>query len=382
MSRLDAFSRGEVPPPAAPGDPIERVDTPALIVELDAFEANLAAMAAFAARHGVHLTPHFKAHKTPAIAKRQKALGAAGFCVQKVSEAAPLVAAGLTPILVTNELVGDAKIELLCALAARAPMSVCADNATNIAALAAAAAARGVTLAVLVEVDAGSGRCGVAPGQPAADLATLVAAQSHLRFGGIQAYHGKAQHVREVLYRKTMIDQAVVAVRATTAALASAGLACPRVAGGGTGSFFLECASGVYTEIQPGSYALFDRDYSDNEPVTEPGVPQFQNALFVLATVMSATRPEHAVCDAGLKSMSFESGMPRVRGRPGIQYRGPSDEHGVLALLDGAKVAVGDRLHLIPGHVDPTVNLHDWIVATRSGRVEEVWPVVARGMVF
>jgi len=382
MSRVDAFSRGEVPAPAAPGDPIERVDTPALVVDLDAFEANLAAMAAFAARHKVRLTPHFKAHKTPAIARRQQALGAAGFCVQKVSEAAPLVAAGLTPVLVSNEVVGAAKIEMLCELAARAPLSVCVDNAANVAALAAAAAARGVTLEVLVEIDAGNGRCGVAPGQPAADLARLVASQSHLRFGGLQAYHGKAQHVREVLYRKTMIEQAVAAVRATTAALQAAGLACPRVAGGGTGSFFLECASGVYTEIQPGSYALLDRDYSDNEPVADPAVPQFQNALFVLSTVMSAAKPEHAVCDAGLKSMSFESGLPRVRGRPGIQYKGPSDEHGVLALLDGAKVAVGDRLHLIPGHVDPTVNLHDWIVATRGQRVEEVWPVSARGMVF
>ncbi|MGF6229939.1 3-hydroxy-D-aspartate aldolase [Inquilinus ginsengisoli] len=363
------------PPPAEPGMREEEVDTPALILDLDAFETNLDHMAGLAAAAGVKLRPHAKTHKSPVIAHLQLARGAVGQCTQKVAEAEILAWGGVPDILVSNEVVGARKLARLAALTRIARVAVCADHPDAVAAIEAAAEVAGTRLSVLVEIDVGTGRCGVAPGDEAVVLARRIAASRHLVFGGLQAYHGRAQHRRSPEERAAAIAEAAQAAGRTVEDLRRAGLDCPIVGGAGTGTFALEAASGVFTELQVGSYAFMDADYARNDPP-----PPFRQALFVLATVMSVPRDGAAVVDAGHKALPTDSGMPLVWGRDGIRYEGPSDEHGRLVVDPGAaRPRLGERLRLVPGHCDPTVDRYDWYVGTRNGRVECLWPVAARG---
>jgi D-serine deaminase-like pyridoxal phosphate-dependent protein len=365
--------------PADVGMPVADIDTPALVVDLDAYERNLDRMASFLAGRSVRLRPHAKTHKCPVVALHQVARGAVGVCCQKVSEAEAMVHGGVRSVLVSNEVVGARKLTRLAALARQADLGVCVDDPQNVRDLDAAARAFGVRLSVLVEVNVGANRCGVEPGEPAVVLARLVAGQPGLRFAGLQAYQGRAQHIQDLEKRRQAIDLSIAKVRETAAALERAGLPCDQVTGAGTGSYRFEAASGVYTELQAGSYIFMDADYKRVE-----GFPaEFENALFVLATVMSRSTAERAVVDAGLKAFSVDSGMPVVRGRPDLEVQRASDEHGVLGLGDPATpLRVGDRLFLIPGHCDPTINLYDWYVGIRGDRVEALWPITARGAVL
>ena len=365
-------------PAAEIGMPLSAVDTPCLILELDAFERNLKRLPESLRDRSIRLRPHAKSHKCPEIALRQIALGAAGVCVQKVSEAAALVAGGVADVLIANEIVGAPKLKLLAELNARARVAVCADNADNVAALDAAARAAGIRLDVLVEIDVGANRCGVAPGAPAVALAKQIAACGSLRFAGLQAYQGSAQHLRKVGERRDAIARAVEDVRATTRLLGAAGIQCDYVTGAGTGSYMFEAASSVYHELQAGSYIFMDADYAQNE-WTESGIPQFEHSLFVWTTVMSTPTPGRAVVDAGLKASSVDSGMPRVADYGDVECVKMSDEHGVLHLSGATRFRIGDKLKLIPGHCDPTVNLYDWYVCVRNERVEALWPITARG---
>lgn len=370
-------------PPAEPGMTLDQIDTPALLVDLDRFERNLERMAAEVRAAGVRLRAHAKTHKCAAVALRQMALGAVGVCCQKVSEAEALVDGGVPDVLVSNQVVGARKLARLAALAGRARVGACVDDAGNAAQMSEAARAAGVEIGVLVEVDVGAGRCGVAPGAPALELARRVADAPGLRFDGLQAYHGSAQHLRGFEERRAAIDGAVARARETAELLRAHGLDCATVAGAGTGSFRFESASGVYNELQCGSYVFMDADYARN--LDEHGAPvrDFEHALFVLATVMSVAHGEFAVVDAGLKALAFDSGPPAVHEPAGAGYARPSDEHGRIdPRTSNARLRLGDRVWLIPGHCDPTVNLHDWYVAVRDGVVEEVWPVDARGAVF
>ena len=365
------------PPPAQPGMREDEVDTPALLIDLDAFEHNLDRMAALLRPTGARLRAHAKTHKSPVIAHMQMARGAIGQCVQKVGEAEVLAWGGVPDILVSNQVVGDAKLARLAALSRIAQVAICADDPANVARLAAAAEAARVRLTVLVEIDVGAGRCGVQPGPDAVALAGQIAASPHLRFGGIQAYHGSAQHIRDPRQRAAVIAGAADDARRTVEQLRQRGLGCPVVGGAGTGSFEHEAASGVYTEIQAGSYLFMDADYARNGGGVSAG---FRHALFVLATVMSAARPGLAVLDAGHKAVAVDSGMPLVWERPEVRYSGASDEHGKLewnAEASGPKL--GEKLRLVPGHCDPTVDRFDWYVGVRGGRVECLWPVAARG---
>jgi len=364
--------------PARPGDPVAAIDTPALVVDLDAFERNLDLMANAVRGAGIALRPHAKSHKCPDIAKAQIERDAAGICCQKVGEAEAFVAAGIRDVLVTNEIVGATKLARLAALATRAKIGVLADDAGNVAALGAAASAAGATIDVLVEIDVGAHRCGVAPGAPAAALARAIAASPGLRFRGLNAYHGAAQHLRTPGERRAAIAGASAEAARSKALIEAAGVACPVVTGAGTGTWQLERDSGVYTEIQPGSYVFMDADYGRN--ALAPDEHHFEQSLYVLATVMSTPVPERAIVDAGLKAFAFDSGPPLVHGCPGLEYAKASDEHGVLRVSQHASpVRLGDRLWLVPGHCDPTVNLYDWIVGVRGDRVECIWPVTARG---
>jgi D-serine deaminase-like pyridoxal phosphate-dependent protein len=375
-------------PPAAIGMTLAEIDTPALIIDLDAFERNLARMAAFVTKAGVRLRAHAKTHKSPIIAAKQVALGAVGVCCQKVSEAEVLVEGGVADVLVSNEVAGTPKLDRLAALARRAKVGVCVDVAANVAELEAAAAKAGAELHVLVEIDVGARRCGTAPGAPAARLAALVARSPHLRFAGLQAYHGSAQHVREAAARRDQIARAVALVEDTLKALHNEGLEAQTVTGGGTGTYEHEAASRVYNELQCGSYVFMDADYARNKQADGSFFDTYEHALFVQATVMSAPSPERAILDAGLKSFAFDSGMPLPWELPGATYHRPSDEHGALDLSGcETKPRRGDKVLLVPGHCDPTVNLHDWYVGVRGfaagqARVESLWPVAARGALF
>jgi D-threonine aldolase len=367
--------------PASIGIPLEQVDTPALLVDLDALEGNIARMAEAVEGSGVRLRPHAKSHKCAEIARKQIAAGAVGVCSQKVSEAEALVAGGVADVLVTNEIVGAQKVARLARLAREAKVAVLADDAGNVAALDAAARAERVRLDVLVEIDVGAHRCGIEPGAPALALARAIAGCRNLRFAGLHAYHGAAQHLRSAPERRAAIAAATGKAQLTKTLIEKSGIACETVTGAGTGTFLLEGASRVFNEIQPGSYVFMDADYNRN--AWEEGWPRFEQSLFVFATVMSAPSADLAVVDAGLKASSVDSGMPLVHERPGVEYAKASDEHGVLKIAAGAKAPrLGEKLLLVPGHCDPTVNLYDWLVCVRKGRVEALWPVSARGAVY
>lgn len=368
-------------PPADIGMLLDEVDTPALLLDLDAFERNMDRLAAASAAANIRLRPHAKSHKCPAVARQQLARGAVGVCCQKVSEAEAMVYGGVPNVLVTNQIVGRAKIVRLVALAKQAEVAVCADHPANIAQLDEAAQAARTRLPVLVEVNVGSDRCGVEPGEPTLQLATQIARSRGLRFAGLQAYYGAAQHVREFDKRREMIGQCTEKLRRTLALLSAHGLACDQVTGAGTGTYPFEAASGVFTELQAGSYIFMDVDYGKNLAADGAFVSEFEHSLFVYATVMSHAAPDRAAVDAGLKALSVDSGLPRVAGRDDVEYVRAADEHGKLLLKrTGRPLALGEKLRLIPGHCDPTVNLYDWFVGYRGDRVETLWPIAARGM--
>lgn len=372
------------PPPARVGDPVAAIDTPALVIDLDAFERNLDRMARYAHDTGIRVRPHAKTHKSPAVARLQMEHGAVGQCCQKVGEAEVLVHAGIHNVLVSNQVVGASKVARLAALARHAWVGVCADDPLQVKAYGEAARRAQVDLHVLVEIDVGAARCGVKPGEPAVELAKLIADTPGLSFEGLQAYHGSAQHIRGFLERRAAILTAAQAVQTTAEKLGAAGLDCRTIGGAGTGSFRFETDTGLWNELQPGSYCFMDADYARNLDDGGAEKSEFEHALFVASTVMSASAPGRAVVDAGHKASAIDSGLPTVWDRADTSYVGASDEHGKLSLGTGAPAtALGDRVWLVPGHVDPTVNLHDWYVGVRGGiadgTVECLWPVAARG---
>jgi D-serine deaminase-like pyridoxal phosphate-dependent protein len=371
-------------PPAEIGMPLDEVDTPALVIDLDAFERNLKHLAERIAGSGVRLRPHAKTHKCPVIALKQMELGAVGVCVQKVGEAEAMVYGGVKDVLVTNEIVGRPKLRRLMALAHTAQVGVCVDDPLQIADLDAAAAEAGVaSLSVHVEINMGGNRCGVEPGAPALDLARRIRDSRHLAFAGLQAYHGSAQHLRGWDERQRAIAGAARKAAETRDLLAANGIACDSITGAGTGTFEFEATSGVYTELQCGSYIFMDADYGRN--LDRDGAPTraFEPSLFVWATVMSRPAEERAIVDAGLKALAFDSGPPLVWDEPAATYERASDEHGRLAVAAATnRLRLGDKLKLVPGHCDPTVNLYDWYVGIRGDRVEAIWPITARGALY
>jgi len=361
------------------GMPVDQVDTPALVLDLDAMERNIAAMAGFARQHGLRLRPHAKAHKSEAIARLQLAAGAVGVCVQKTSEAEALALAGVHDIYISNQVIDPGKLARVARLAQRVKLALAVDSVLGIDRLADALRDSGACVDVLVEIDVGQGRCGVAPAAAGAMAAHVT--QRGLRFAGLQAYHGGAQHLRSVAERQRAIDGALAHVATALDAMAAYGQPCPLVTGAGTGSFALEAASGVYGELQCGSYLFMDHDYAQNEAV--PGAPRFEQALLIKSTVISRDAV-HAVLDAGHKSFALDSGLPAVWQRD-LAVANGGDEHCVLRPGRDDLPALGQAVWLVPGHCDPTVNLHAHYVGVRGGLqrgvVESLWPVDARGCV-
>lgn len=369
--------------PAQPGDALADVDTPALILDLDRFETNLGRLMDAARDAGVRVRPHAKTHKSLQIAHRQVAAGAVGVCCQKVGEAEVFLAGGIKDVLVTNEVVGERKLRRLAQLAAMfapARVGVCIDDASNLRQLAVICDEEAGHIDVYIEIDVGQNRCGVEHAAAAVELAREVMSYPCLTLMGLQAYAGSAQHRRGVPERKAAAMMAAHRAREVRNALRDAMLPCEIITGGGTGTFMYEAWSGVYTEIQPGSFAMMDSDYARNE--SDPDVPPFEHALFILSTVMSV-RGDRATLDAGLKAFATDSGPARLA-FPGWHVHMVSDEHTVLTRIDDESptIHLGAKALLIPSHCDPTVNLHDWIVVVRRNRVEDVWCVDARGAVF
>ena len=371
---------------------VDQIDTPALVVDLDAMERNIARMADFARKHQVLWRPHAKMHKSAEIALLLQRAGAVGACVQKTAEAEALAAGGVRDITITNQVIAHPKLLRVARLAARLQaqggrLALAVDSAEGIQRLAEAMAqaAPQARIDVLVEIDVGQGRCGVPPGAPALALAQAVARLTQLRFAGLHAYHGRAQHLRSAAERREAIAAAVQAARHTRDLITAAGLPVPLVTGSGTGTLVHEATSGVYGELQAGSFLFMDTDYARNE--REPAQPVFEQALFVKTQVISACG-SHAVCDAGHKSHAIDSGLPTVALLPperALRYANGGDEHGVL-YADGPQArlpALGQMLWLVPGHCDPTVNLHNFLIGVRGGLaagvVERIIRVDARG---
>ena len=371
--------------PAIPGMAEADIQTPCLVLDLDALERNIAKMGAFAKKMGVRHRVHGKMHKSVDVAKLQERLGGScGVCCQKVSEAEVFARGGITDILVSNQVRDPRKIDRLARLPKLGARTiVCVDDPDNVADLSAAAVRHGTQIECLVEIDCGAGRCGVTTTQDVVHIARLIDAAEGLTFSGIQAYQGAMQHMEKYADRKAKLDIAIAQVADAVQGLKGVGLDCDIVGGGGTGSYHFEAGSGVYNELQCGSYAFMDADYGrildqDGKRIDQT---EFENALFILTSVMSHAKADKAIVDAGLKAQSVDSGLPVVFGRDDVEYLKCSDEHGVVG-DPGGVLKINDKLRLVPGHCDPTCNVHDWYVGVRGGVVETLWPVSARGKAY
>ena len=358
-----------------PGTPVDELDTPILIVDLDTLDANIGRMAAFFAAQPSSLRPHSKTHKCPQIARRQLAAGAIGITCAKVSEAEVMVDAGIERVLVANEVVLPEKIEKLAHLARRAEVMVAVDSAANVAALSAACRTANAELGVLVEVDIGMGRCGVRPGEEAVALAEKVVAAPELRFDGLMGYEGHLVLVADPSERATKVREALAPLGDTCALLADAGIPAAIVSGGGTGTYDVTGTTTPMTEVQAGSYVFMDSTYG-------PVRSEFTPSLTLLTSVLSTTVRGGIVLDAGLKSISKEFGLPRVRGlAEALPMRYLAEEHAVMDIKDPdiVRLQPGDRVQFEPTHCCTTVNLHDSLYVVQNGRLVDIWPVAGRG---
>jgi 3-hydroxy-D-aspartate aldolase len=371
--------------PALPGMDEADIQTPCLVLDLDALERNIKKMGDYAKAHGMRHRVHGKMHKSVDVAKLQESLGGSvGVCCQKVSEAEVFARGGIKDVLVSNQVRDPAKIDRLARMPKLGARTICCvDMLDNVADLSAAAVKHGTQIECLVEIDCGAGRCGVKTTPEVVVLAKAIDAAPGLKFAGIQAYQGAMQHMDSYEDRKAKIALAVAQVKDAVDTLKADGIDCDIVGGGGTGSYYFESTSGVYNELQCGSYAFMDADYGrildkDGKRIDQG---EWENALFILTSVMSHAKADKAIVDAGLKAQSVDSGLPVIYGRTDVKYVKCSDEHGVVEDLNGV-LKVNDKLRLVPGHCDPTCNVHDWYVGVRGGKVEVVWPVSARGKAF
>ena len=371
--------------PATVGMDEAEIQTPCLVVDLDALENNIRKMGEFAKAHNIRHRVHGKMHKSVDVAKLQERLGGAcGVCCQKVSEAEVFARGGIKDVMVSNQVRDPLKIDRLAQIPKLGARAICCvDDIENIPDLSAAAVRHGTQIECVVEIDCGAGRCGVTTTPEVVAIANAIEAAKGLRFAGLQAYQGAMQHMDQYDDRKAKIDVAVAMVADAMQGLKAEGLECDIVGGGGTGSYYFEGSSGVYNELQCGSYAFMDADYGrildkDGNRIDQG---EWENALFILTSVMSHAKADKAICDAGLKAQSVDSGLPFIFGRDDVEYVKCSDEHGVIADPDGV-LKVNDKLKLVPGHCDPTCNVHDFYVGVRNGKVETVWPVSARGRCY
>lgn len=348
------------------------IPTPALVIEVASLDRNIRRMAAFFADGPCRLRPHFKAHKTPEIARRQLAAGSySGLTCATVSEA-EIVADLCDDILIANEIVGPGKCDRVAALARRLNVTIALDSVAGLEEIAAAARHARATVGVLIDLNVGQTRCGVMPGEPALALARRVTETDGVRLRGVMGYEGHLQPVRNRAERETRTRDAMAGLVDTARLLRANGLPCDVVSGGGTGTHDISGRIPGITEIQAGSYALMDSDYGELD------LP-FEQAFFLLGTVVSRPDAGRCVADCGHKACTKDHGNPTVVGIEGASVISLNDEHATIALPPNSTIAVGDRVRLRPSHTDPTVNLHDVFYALEGDRVVDIWPIAARG---
>jgi D-serine deaminase-like pyridoxal phosphate-dependent protein len=352
------------------GQPVDALDTPQLLIELDVVDANLRRLFGAARERRVNVRTHFKSLKCSGLAQYIARQGGTTFLCAKLNEAEVLADAGIRDILIANQVVGAAKMPRLAALARRVKLAVCVDDAGNVESLSRAMHETGATLGVLVEVDVGMARCGVPPGEPALRLARHIHGRPGLRFDGLQGYDGHLQMLPDVTERRAQCHCGVEQLVATRRLIERAGIPVAVVTGAGTGTWEFVAGQDGVTEIQPGSYVLMDCAYHTVRP-------EFGCALSILATVLSV-RPHWYVLDAGSKAISRDFGTPVIKGRPEEKVSKLSEEHTKVE-AEPVPVKVGDRREVIPAHCCATMNLHRRCLAVRRGRVEAFWPIEASG---
>ncbi|MEZ5286958.1 MAG: DSD1 family PLP-dependent enzyme [Vicinamibacterales bacterium] len=358
----------------------DEIPSPALLLDLDRFEANVAVMTGLLQKHGKAFRPHGKTHKCPEIARRLVAAGAIGSCTARLSEAEVFADHGIGGLLVTTAVIGAPKIARAVDLAARAPDTIfCVESEQNARDLSAAAGTRpGVDLNLAVDLY--FGRTGITPGAPAVDLARTIARLPHVRFAGLQAYDGAAAHTTPFEARQARSLASLKQAVETRRAIEREGVPCGLVTGGSTGTCLIDAAVDGVTELQPGSFVFMDTEYRGIGGPDGPEYGAFAQALTVVTTVISR-RPGVAIVDGGYKAFATDRPFtPEPVGLPGASYAWAGDEHGRLDIsrLD-RDVRVGDRVEFVPPHCDPTVNLYDGIYALRGDTVEAIWAVAARG---
>ncbi|BCL77670.1 alanine racemase [Ktedonobacteria bacterium brp13] len=365
------------------GDELAVLDTPSLLVDLDLMEHNIALLQERLHRSHVQLRPHLKTAKCPEIAQILLAAGAIGGCVSKVSEAEVMAQAGIEDLLITSEVVGQPKINRLVQLVEQHPqIKVVVDSLDGAAALDQAFQLVQKPLDILIEIDVGQHRCGIEPGEVAVSFAQQLRQFRCLRLRGIQGYQGHVQLIADSDERERMCRQSMRALTSTVRLLREAGFPLEIVTTGGTGTVELCASYPEVTEVQPGSFLFIDAHYR------RVLGPVYTPALTVVSTILSRPAPYRAIIDAGLKSLSIESGMAEPKDRDGLYYQPFGDEHGLLEWTQEVAargmeqvLKVGDRLELIPSHCDTTINLFDTYYAHRKGKIEAIWSIAARGKV-
>lgn len=351
---------------------VSDIPTPALVIDLAAMEANIRTMAEFFAEGPCRLRPHFKAHKTPEIARRQLAGGSCvGLTCATVAEA-EVISQFCGDILIANEVIGRQKAARVASLAKRTDIKVAVDSELGLRQMATAAQATGVSVGVLVDVNVGMPRCGVAPGEAAVALARRVHETPGLRLCGLMGYEGHAVGIPDWQTREAQARAAMATLTSTARAVKAAGLPCDIVSAGGTGTYDITGRVEGVTEVQAGSYVLMDTAYA------RLGLP-FQQAFYIVATVVSRPTPTMCVADCGLKAATEDHGNPVVADSVGASVVFLSDEHATITVPSDCALQPGDRIRLWPSHIDPTINLHDALYVADGERVVDVWPIIARG---
>jgi 3-hydroxy-D-aspartate aldolase len=351
---------------------VSDLGTPALIVDLEAFERNIQKMASHCRASNIALRPHAKTHKSAKVAKRQIAAGAIGQCSASLDEAEFLAGAGIASILITAPIVSEPAIRRLLALNAVCPeLLAVADSQQAVLRFSLAASNAGQVLRLLVDIDLGHHRTGVVPGQPACDLARLVAQSPNLQFAGIQGYAGHLMHLSDRDERQVRSAAALSQLRLTRDRLSDLGLSPRIITGGGTGSFDIDPAEQVLTELQAGSYIFMDRQYNE----VWAGGPPFETSLFVLSTVVSVNSPGIVTTDAGLKAFSTDADMPLIAFGPGATYSFFGDEYGRVALAENGTAKAGEAVACITPHCDPTVNLYGHYLVVHGDEIVDRWPI-------
>lgn len=355
------------------GLPLDQLDTPLLVADLDALDRNIALMAAATKERGVNWRPHAKANKSPAVAHRELAAGAIGITCAKLGEAEVFAAAGINDILIANQVVGPIKARRLAALATFCDVMVAVDSIENARELDAAAAQVGSRPRVLIEVDSGMGRAGVAPGDASVALARQVQELSSLRFAGVMAWEGHAVAIAEAGPRTAAIQEAVERLSSTADAIRAAGIPVPIVSCGGTGTFLEVSGAAGVTEVQAGGGIFGDGFYRGLDVPVEP-------ALSLVVTVTSRPTPRRIIFDAGRKTVDPSNVAPSPVGIEGVVSVALSAEHGSIKLdRDLETPRVGDRLMLQIGYSDQAIHLHENLYIAREGRLVAIWPTLTRG---